>query len=155
MTSVGSPEPTFKGTTKTATCVCGCASSAASSGTSQKSSCTTWKDSLFRPRSERLRLLEATLPERLRIRTEAWRAALAVRLATSGTITLRDRRAAALLGVELPPKPKRKRPKRRRIGRFKLGGQPGPGRGHRGPIASYVAEHGCSRDTAWRRLRAS
>ena len=30
---------------------------------------------------------------------------------------------------------------------------PGPGRGHKGPIALYAAEHGVSRDTAWRRLR--
>jgi len=32
---------------------------------------------------------------------------------------------------------------------------PGPGRGHRGLLATYAAEHGCSRSTAWRRLRSS
>jgi hypothetical protein len=49
----------------------------------------------------------------------------------------RDKRIAVMFGV----------------GRFHLGGVPGPGRGHRGPIATYAAAHGCSMDTAWRRLR--
>jgi hypothetical protein len=33
-------------------------------------------------------------------------------------------------------------------------GKPGPGRGKRGPVGLYVLQHGVSRSTAWRRLRA-
>lgn len=92
------------------------------------------------PLQERVDLLEATLPERIAIRTAAWSESLRRRRARHSGVSERDRRLEALLGP---------------VGRFYLGGLPGPGRGHRGPIARYAAEHGCSRDTAWRRLRVS
>ena len=105
------------------------------------------------PRGECAALLESTFPERLRIRTEAWRAALWHRVESGGAISKRDRRVGAILAEDMPERKHKLR--KRKVGRFTLGGQPGPGRGHKGPIAAYVAEHGCSRDTASRRLRAS
>ena len=103
------------------------------------------------PLEERAALLEREFPDRLRVRIEAWHEALHQRTATSK----RDRRVAAILGEELPQRKAAKPRRKREVGRFHLGGRPGPGRGHKGPIAADVAEHGCSRDTAWRRLRMS
>ena len=75
------------------------------------------------------------------------------RVESGGAISKRDRRVGAILAEDMPERKHKLR--KRKVGRFTLGGQPGPGRGHKGPIAAYVAEHGCSRDTASRRLRAS
>lgn len=51
------------------------------------------------PLDERVELLEATLAERIAIRTDAWRAALARRRAHRRPATERDRRIEALLGT--------------------------------------------------------
>jgi hypothetical protein len=96
------------------------------------------------PVAEAIDELERTLPERIAERIAAWSAMVDARgLTRAGGPRRgkRDKRIAAMLSG--------------RVGRFHLGGLPGPGRGHRGPIATYAAAHGCSRDTAWRRLRAS
>lgn len=56
------------------------------------------------------------------------------------TPTMRDVRVDAMLAL-------------RQVKTAQLG--PGPGRGHKGPIALYAERHGVSRSTAWRRLRGS
>lgn len=102
---------------------------------------------------------QTSFSDRLQARIDAWRAATAKSRGTlrATRLSARDRRVVAMLGDALLEAPKHvNRPKTKKpVGRFTLGGPPGPGRGKRGPIATYVAEHGCSRDTAWRRLRAA
>jgi hypothetical protein len=91
------------------------------------------------PLEEAIEALEASLPSRLDARIEAWSRAVAER--APRRLDRWDHRVLALLA------------ERSRVKRFHLR-NPGPGRGHRGPIATLAAELGCSRSTAWRRLRA-
>jgi hypothetical protein len=101
---------------------------------------------------ERIELLEATLPERLRLRTEAWRQALRARSSVSkARVNPRDRLVAAIVGEPLPAKGRKKR----RPKLFTVGGRGGPGRGHRSKIGSYADAEGISYATAWRRVKAS
>jgi Transcription factor WhiB len=76
--------------------------------------------------AEAVALLEASLPERL----EGWRVRAAAKLAERSLKRFPRTQAWHLHG-------------------------PGPGRGHRGPVALLAAELGVSRSTAWRRLRAA
>jgi hypothetical protein len=103
------------------------------------------------PLEERAELLEATFPERLRIRSEAWRESVRWRIAHGKGVFDRDRLVGAILGEDIPArKDKELRPKL-----FTAGGRGGPGRGHRSEIGLYAAAEGISYATAWRRLKAA
>jgi hypothetical protein len=89
-------------------------------------------------------LPEATLHERL----EGWRAKrAAIDPEELPGLMRRERNRAALLLQRYAPRAKP-------VKRFEQGNPGGPGRGHRGPIALLAAELGCSRSTAWRRLKS-
>jgi Transcription factor WhiB len=93
--------------------------------------------------------LERTFPERLAARLDAyWASRRRLRpdrhrpgAVRTRMLTRRDRRIDELLA-------KREVKTSHRLG-------PGPGRGHKGPIALYAERHGVSRSTAWRKLRAA
>jgi hypothetical protein len=109
------------------------------------------------PTEDAIEVLETSFPDRLAARIVAWRTAIAETRGTLRSLRLsgRDRRVAALLGDQLPEPIKYvKRPKPK-PGRFRKGGPGGPGRGHLSEIGRYARDHGCSRDTAWRRTRAA
>jgi WhiB family redox-sensing transcriptional regulator len=114
--------------------------------------------------------LDRTFPDRL----VAWRSELAEHDKRLDAAYAEKAAAAALAGLPPPPRGHRRArghgrraegrirrvdqllaEREQSLKRFHLGGSGGPGRGHRGPIATLAAELGCSRSTAWRKLRPS
>jgi Transcription factor WhiB len=99
------------------------------------------------PEGEAADLLEATMERRIDGRIAAWRELVSARRAHGGGHGRFDKAIMAILAE-------------REVKRFPRTQawhlhRPGPGRGHRGPIALLAAELGVSRSTAWRRLRAA
>jgi hypothetical protein len=92
------------------------------------------------PVDEAVELLDSTYEERIRARVAAWRKGAAMRTGHGRF----DKRISAILAI-----------RESSVGRFHLGGRGGPGRGHKGAIATLATELKCSRDTAWRRLKRS
>lgn len=101
------------------------------------------------PIDEAIEELERTFPGRLAARLAAY---------TSERNRLRPHPPS----VGLRPRPPHRRDRRidellakRQVKTSHVRLGPGPGRGRKGPIALYAEEHGVSRSTAWRRLKAA
>jgi hypothetical protein len=98
------------------------------------------------PVEDALETLESTFPKRPELRLAAYQEG--------------RRRLQRTTDGSLRPRPPNRSD--RRIDELLAKGQvktshlgPGPGRGHKGPIALYAERHGVSRSAAWRRLRAA